>query len=59
MDVVGGSSVLHGLIEFRLGSIRLWHESKIGMGPKLGVVGVGIKVSVGLKSGAGTIFEVG
>ena len=26
-DVVGGSSVFHGLIEFWLGSIRLWHES--------------------------------
>ena len=32
---------------------------KLGMGPKLGVVGLGIKVRVGLKSGAGTIFEVG
>ena len=32
---------------------------KLGMGPKLGVVDVGIKVRVGLKSGAGTRFEVG
>ena len=35
-DVVGGSSVFHGLIEFWLGSIRLWHESKTWYGSKIG-----------------------